>query len=417
VLAARNRGLSGEGQSRILSPAGARSVDVTMEYSPPAHQNLMSKPILYIGMDVHADSISIAIAEPERKGEVRLYGKISSDLHSVEKLVRKLGHPGKELRVCYEAGPCGFVLARYLLKMKICCTVVAPSLTPKGKGDKIKTDRRDALMLARLHRAGELTAVHIPNAQDEAIRDVCRARTDAVGDLRRVRHQLKFFLLRNGYRYSESTAWSEAHMRYLRELSLPLPAMKIVLEEYLQAIDGAKECIERLEVHMGELLENWSQAPVVRSLMGLKGFRLVAAMIMVSELGDIHRFKSPTQLMAYLGLVPGESSSGGTRRVGSLTKSGNGHLRWLLNECAQHYRLPPKVSTDLSKRQLAIAKVHRDEVKKISWKCQNRLHEKGRKLAARLKLRQKVQIALARELCGFVWSVMRVVQPQPTPKA
>jgi len=175
VLAARNRGLSGEGQSRILSPTDARSVDVTMEYSPPAHQNLMSKPILYIGMDVHADSISIAIAEPERKGEVRLYGKISSDLHSVEKLVRKLGHPGKELRVCYEAGPCGFVLARHLRKMKIACTVVAPSLTPKGKGDKIKTDRRDALMLARLHRAGELTAVHIPDAQDEAIRDVCRA--------------------------------------------------------------------------------------------------------------------------------------------------------------------------------------------------------------------------------------------------
>ncbi len=195
-------------------------------------------------------NIAVAIAESGRDGEVRNHGLISSSLHSVEKLLRKLGHPHKELRVCYEAGPCGFVLARRLKQLGITCDVVAPSLTPKGSGDKIKTDRRDARMLARLHRAGELTAVHIPDERDEAIRDLCRARTDAVQDLRSGRHQLKAFLLRNGYRYSEKTSWGVAHMRYLRELVLSHPAMKIVLEEYLQCIDAANERIERLEVHM-----------------------------------------------------------------------------------------------------------------------------------------------------------------------
>ena len=329
-----------------------------------------------------------------------------------QRLLRRLGHPGKELRVCYEAGPCGFVLARRLRKLGIACAVVAPSLTPKGSGDKIKTDRRDARMLARLHRAGELTAVHIPDERDEAIRDLCRARTDAVQDLRRGRHQLKAFLLRNGYRYSEKTSWGVAHMRYLRELVLPHPAMKIVLEEYLQGVDAAAERIERLEVHMRALLGDWHMRPVVLALMGLRGYQTVAAMITVSEIGDIHRFAHPRQLMAYLGLVPSECSSGGSRAQGSITKCGNGHLRWIFNECAQHYRLAPKVSRELSLRQEDIPKAHRKEVREISWRCQNRLHEKGRKLAARGKARQKVQTALARELSAFVWEVMRAVMPQ-----
>ena len=196
------------------------------------------------------------------------------------------------------------VLARRLKQWGIACDVVAPSLTPKGSGDKIKTDRRDARLLARLHRAGELTAVHIPDERDEAMRDLCRARTDAVQDLRSGRHQLKAFLLRNGYRYSEKTSWGVAHMRYLRELVMPHPAMKVVLEEYLQCIDAAAERIERLEVHMKALLEDWHMRPVVLALMGLRGYQTVAAMITVSEIGDIHRFAHPRQLMAYLGLVP-----------------------------------------------------------------------------------------------------------------
>ncbi|MCX6858359.1 MAG: IS110 family transposase [Verrucomicrobia bacterium] len=372
----------------------------------------IEKEVLYLGLDVHAENIAVAIAEAGRDGEVRNYGTISSGLHSVEKLLNKLGHPGKELRVCYEAGPCGFVLARFLKKKGIACDVIAPSLTPKGSGDKIKTDRRDARMLARLHRAGELTAVHVPDERDEAIRDLCRARTDAVHDRRSGRNQLKAFLLRNGYRYSEKTSWGVAHMRYLRELVLPHPAMKIVLEEYLQGVDAADERIERLEVHMKSLLEDWHMKPVVLALMAFRGYQIVAAMITVSEIGDIHRFAHPRQLMAYLGLVPSESSSGGSRAQGSITKCGNGHLRWIFVECGQHYRLPPKVSQELTTRQEAIPKAHSRAVKEISWRCQNRLYEKGRKLAARGKTRQKVQTALARELSAFVWEVMRAVTPK-----
>lgn len=372
----------------------------------------MMKPIVYVGLDVHAASISAAVAEAGRDGEVRLHGKIPADLHAVDKLLTRLGYPHKEMQVCYEAGPCGFVLARHLRAKGIACTVVAPSLTPKAKGDKVKTDRRDAQMLARLHRAGELVAVHVPDPDDEAVRDLCRARTDAVEDMRRTRSRLRAFLLRNGHPPKGGKAkWGEAHKGSLRKLGLRHPAMGVVLEEYIGAIDSACERIARLEKAMEEQLAAWSQKPVVEALMGLRGFRVVAAMITVSELGSIHRFTHARQLMAYVGLVPGEESSGPSRRLGSITKTGNVHLRWLINECAQHYRLPPKIGAALGERQKAIAPEHRATVKKISWKCQNRLYQKGRKLTGRLKMRQKVQIALARELCGFVWAVLKAVQP------
>jgi transposase len=379
------------------------------------HTITMNRNILHIGLDVHAESISIATADGARDGEVRFHSRIPNDLRALDTALRKLAGPdhNRELRVCYEAGPTGFVIARHLAKRGIACLVAAPSLIPKGRADRIKTDRRDALMLARLHRAGELTAVHIPDATDESIRDLCRARTDAVDDKRRATSRLKSFLLRHGHRTTEKTPWSEARMRTLRKTVLPLPAMGIVLEEYIQAIDDAHQRIDRLEKQMELAMATWDQAPVVRALMALRGFRLVSAMITVSELGDIHRFPHPRQLMAYLGLVPSEASSGGKRSQGGLTKTGNSHLRWLINESAQHYRLPPKISRGLGRRQQDIDSGHRREVKIIAWKCQHRLYEKGRKMAGRLVMRQKVQIALARELCGFVWAIMKVAQPVP----
>ena len=373
----------------------------------------MKKKILYVGLDVHADSISVATAEDTRDGEVRIYGKIGADLRTVDALTKKLEASGACLRVCYESGPCGFALARHFQRKGIECMVAATSLIPKGKGDKVKTDRRDARNLVRLYRAGELTAVHIPDAVDEAIRDVCRARTDAVDDKRRAICRLKAFLLRHGHHVKSNVKWSESHKNYLRQKPLPLPAMKVVLEEYINAIETAHQRVIDLEKQMALLLEEWKQAPVVRALMGMRGFRLVSAMIVVSEIGDIHRFAHPRQLMAYLGLVPSEATSAERRRLGSITKAGNSHLRWIINECAQNYRLPPQIGGDLSRRQQNIGADHKEEVLKISWKCQQRLYARGRRMAGRLKMKQKIQIALARELCGFVWAIMKVAQTTP----
>ena len=379
---------------------------------PTANKHTMNKELLFLGLNVHAKSLTLALAEGGG-GEARLYGTIPNDLHAVEKVFAKLkkAHCGAQLRVCYEAGPTGFVLARRCAQLRIDCTVVAPSLIPSRVGERIKTDRRDARKLARLHRAGELSAVHVPEASDEAMRDLCRARTDAVQDLRRGRAQLKAFLLRNGYRYTGKSAWSEAHRRYLREIVLAHPAQRVVLEDALRAIDGAGERIARLEEQMAALLESWPMKPVVQALMGLRGFALVGAMVLVSELGGAWRFAHPRQLMAYLGLVPTEKTSCDKRRQGGITKTGNGHARWLLIEAAQHYRLSPKVSKELSVRQQGLSA----EVKACSWKAQTRLHQRMMQLLARGKERNKVTVAVARELCGFVWHIFRLMESRMRP--
>jgi transposase len=367
------------------------------------------KPIYHIGLDVHAKTVAVAVAEPS--GGLEFYGNSSASNLSVERALRKiatkLGTDLSALKICYEAGPTGFVLARRLLQLGLDVTVVAPSLIPVKAGERIKTDTRDALKLARLHRAGELKHIHIPDATDEAIRDVCRARTDATDDLRRAKLRLGSFLLRSGHHYTGKSKWTPAHLRYLRELELNSPVQKIVLEEYLLAIDAATHRIDRLEKHMQELLQTWQRKTQVAALMAIKGFQIVGGMIIASELGDLRRFDHPRQLMGYLGLVPGEHSSGAKRRQGAITKCGNSHVRWMLIESAKAYRFPEKVSKELSQRQHNIP----EAIRALSWRTQNRLCKKYRRMRARGLHENKTTTAIARELCAFIWELYVKVLP------
>lgn len=362
----------------------------------------------YVGLDVHQDTTVVAIAEGGREGECRVYGTISSDLHALERVLAKLGGEGVRLHVVYEAGPTGYVVYRRLGQLGIPCLVVAPSRTPLPQGQRQKTDRRDALMLARLHRAGELTGIHVPDAVDESIRDLTRTRADAVHDLTRAKQRLKSFLLRQGYRYSGKANWSEAHQRYLRELVLPLPALKAVLEEYLLAITQRQAQLDRLDELIAAQVPHWRMYPAVQALMCLRGVQLNAATVLVAELGEVHRFAHPRHLMAFLGLVPREHTTGDNRKLGAITKSGNGHARWILGEIVQHAFLPPKVSSHLARRQQGQPLAFRE----LGWKMQTRLYQRGRHLLGRGVIKPKVTVALARELCGFVWALLRQLPAQ-----
>lgn len=362
----------------------------------------------YVGLDVHKDSVTVAIAEGGRLGEVRQYGKISNDLHALEKLLPRIGGENVRLHFVYEAGPTGFVIHRWLLKRGIDSIVVAPSKTPQQKGPRQKTDRRDAEQLARLHRAGELKGIHVPDALDEAIRDLTRGRADAVDDLRRAKQRLKSFLLRHGYKYQGKADWSEAHLRYLRELALSAASQKTVLEEYLMAITDATHRLVRFDELIAAQVPLWRMYPAVQALMCLRGFQLTAAAILVAELGDVRRFEHPRHLMGYLGLVPKEETTANSRHLGSITKAGNCHARWILIEAVQSSFLPPKVSSALSTRQQGQPKLYRE----LAWKTQVRLYKRGRHLLSRGLMKQKIIVALARELSGFVWDLLRQV-PEP----
>lgn len=365
----------------------------------------MKHSIIFAGLDVHKDSIDIALADDGRNGEIRFYGTIGGDLTSLDKAIRKFRHCDTELRFVYEAGPCGYEIYRHLTAQGFHCDVIAPSMTPKKSGDRIKTDRRDALSLARLYRAGELTPVYVPREDDEAMRDLVRGRGDAVNATRKARQRLSAFILRHGFRYSGRKAWSAAHLRWLADIKMPHPAQQITLQEYIHSIEESSERVDRLTEQILKLIPTWRMAPVVAALQALRGVAAIVATTMVVEIGDLRRFENPRQLMAYLGLVPSENSSGETTKRGGITKTGNSHARRALIEAAQTYSFPAKVSRELRKRQEGLPR----EIKEISWKAQVRLCGRFRKLMAKGKNRNRTITAIARELSGFIWAIAKEV--------
>jgi transposase len=357
-----------------------------------------------IGMDVHKESIDVAIAT---HSEARHYGRIGGDAHAVDRLIRRLCSAHRAPLFVYEAGPCGFWLYRKLAARGLRCMVVSPSMTPRNCADRVKTDRRDAMKLARLARAGELQPIYVPDARDEAMRDLVRAREDAVAMQRQARQRLQALLLRNEIRYVGRSAWTAAHRRWIAKLKLPNPAQQIAFEEYVQAVEEAGQRLERLAKAIAAQLEHWRWRPVVAALQALRGVSAIHAVRIVAELGDLARFESPRKLMAYLGLIPSEDSSGARRRQGSITKAGNSSARRAMVEAAWAYGHPARVSWVIARRQTGLPK----SVCDIAWKAQLRLCARFRKLAARRVPRNKVVVAVARELSGFVWAIAQLVKP------
>ena len=366
---------------------------------------------LYVGLDVHKESIAVAYVAQDHGAEVISLGTIGTRQCDIDKLLRQLQSKSKQLVFVYEAGPCGYWLYRYLLKKGYVCWVVAPSLIPKKPGDRVKTDRRDARQLARLMRSGDLTPVYVPAIDDEAIRDLSRAREDTLRDLKAAKLRLKAFLLRHDIRYTGRANWSPAHLRWLSEVVCPTPAQQIVFQEYVQTVTEQTERLGRLELELHEQVQTWRLSPVVEALQALRGVQCTVAVTTVAELGDLTRFENPRQLMNYLGLTPSEYSSGGRRQQGSITKTGNSHARRALVEGAWAYRYPAKVSRHL---QLRLEKLPA-AIQAISWKAQVRLCKRYRHLMAKGKNANQVVVAIARELSAFMWAIAKHIAV--TPKA
>jgi len=365
----------------------------------------MKKIIKYVGLDVHKDSITIAIADQGRTGNVRVYGKIDNNLNQLDKVMRKLISQNAQLHCVYEAGPCGYSIYRHLTKKQIDCVVAAPALIPKKSGERIKNDRRDAKNLATLHRSGELTAVYVPDQTDEAIRDLVRTRADIQKALRKVKQQINAFLLRHDIRYPGKSRWSKAHLNWLTKIKMAHPAQQIALEEYLHAIENNQAQVTRITKQMETFCQSWQLRPVVQALQTMRGISFVNAMTIVAEVGDLTRFDHPEELMAYLGLIPSEYSSGDSIKKGGITKTGNTHARRALVESSQAYRLPARRSTAIRKRQQGMP----EDVLTVAWNAQLRLCHRYRYLKARGKHHNVAITAVARELVGFIWAIARLV--------
>jgi len=364
----------------------------------------------FVAFDTSKLRNAVAIAEPGRSGEVRFVGEIENSGAATAKLVRKLAAKYERLTFCYEAGPTGYGLYRQITSLGHDCVVVAPSLIPTKPGDRVKTNRRDALSLAKLLRAGELTAVWVPDPRHEAMRDLTRARGAGSEDLRRKRQQISSFLLRQGLHYPDKRAtWTKAHMTWLASQKLEHAEQRIAFEEMLFALRQAQERIARLEQAIRAAVPDWSLAEVVTAVMAMRGFDLIAASAFLAEVGDLSRFQTPRELMGYLGLVPSESSTGDTIQRGPITKAGNRRARRTLVECSWSYQHPPRVG----KEKLAKVAAAPPAVREIAWKAQCRLSARYRTLIRKGKGANVAVTAVARELAAFIWAISREVTAAP----
>ncbi len=368
---------------------------------------MQQRRIRYLGLDVHKASIAVAIAD--EAGPPTSYGSIANDPSAIRTLMTRLGGSEVELRVAYEAGPTGYALHRQLAKMAIECMVVAPSLIPKRAGDKVKTDRRDALKLARLLRSGDLTPVWVPDEAHEALRNLVRARADAKADQLRAKHRLSKFLLRQGcWPPIGVRNWSQRYFQWLRQLQFEHLPDRVVFADYLAEVTAAGERIKRLEAALLQCAQSSTQVAVIRALQAFRGIGFLSAVTLVAEAGDLRRFATAPQLMAYVGLVPSESSSGGKQQRGPITKTGNSLLRHVLGEAAHHARHAPRVAGTLKQRQANLPR----EIVDLAWHAQLRLHARYRHLSLRIGSR-KALTAIARELAGFIWAAGHLLEEVP----
>lgn len=360
----------------------------------------------YIGMDVHKDTITYAMALPGR-AKAQFRGEIANKKKTVNKLIQRLSEEfsGELLLFCYEAGPTGYHLYRQIVASGHDCDVVAPSKIPKKSGERVKTDRLDAVKLAQYLRSGDLTAVWVPDHEQEAMRDLTRARSDMKTQELKARQQLNAFVLRHGHSWpSNKVRWTQAHYNWLESLAFPHPWQHVVLQEYVDAVKAASRRVAGLMDQILRALPSWSLAPVVDSLVALRGIDKLSAITLLAELGDISRFDNPKQLMAYLGVVPSEHSTGTRRRQGAITLTGNGYARRTLVESAWSYRFQARQTMHLKRKAVNAS----DEAREIAWRAQKRLCGRYRRLIESGKNQKVVCVAIARELIGFIWDIVRI---------